>query len=284
MAIIDAHVHLYPPEVNRDPANWAMAHGEAHWARLCTRQRRGGFHVQGFPSVDDLLREMDAAGVDRAVLLGWYWEHHATCVAQNRFYAECVRAHPARFAAFATVHPAAGEGALDEVRWAHANGFSGLGELSPHSQYVPLVDPFWRKMLSLAGDLGLPVNLHVTDPQSKVYPGRVETPLEDFVTLAREFPQTNFILAHWGGGLAWNPVAARLSNVYFDTAASPLLYGADVWTKAPAGRVLFGSDYPLVLYPGQNAVPELGGILAEARNGGFRPAELGGNAAQLLRL
>src|SRR5258708_14383061 len=78
----------------------------------------------------------------------------------------------------------------------------------------------------------MPVNLHVTDPASRKYPGRIETPLEDFVRLAREFPASQFILAHWGGGLAWSPEAAALPNVWFDTAASPLLYGPEVWKKA----------------------------------------------------
>jgi len=25
--VIDSHVHLYPPELNRDPAGWAAAQG-----------------------------------------------------------------------------------------------------------------------------------------------------------------------------------------------------------------------------------------------------------------
>ena len=31
------------------------------------------------------LQDMDTAGVDRAVLLGWYWENASTCAEQNRF-------------------------------------------------------------------------------------------------------------------------------------------------------------------------------------------------------
>jgi predicted TIM-barrel fold metal-dependent hydrolase len=284
VAIIDAHVHLYPPEVNRDPAAWAAAHRENHWAELCTRRRKNGQPVQGFPSVDQLLRDMDAAGVGKAVLLGWYWENHATCVEHNNCYASCLKVHPARFAAFATVHPAAGESALDEVRRARDAGFSGLGELSPHSQHVSLSDPLWRKIMTLAGELKMPVNLHVTDPESKPYPGRVETPLADFVALAREFPGTKFILAHWGGGLAFDAEASALPNVYYDTAASPLLYGPDVWAKAPPGRVFFGSDYPLVLYPKTGPAAEFAGIIAEARSAGANAALLGGNAGRLLGL
>jgi hypothetical protein len=52
--------------------------------------------VQGFPSVEELLRTMDAAGVARAVVLGWYWHREATCALQNRFFAACVEAVWAR--------------------------------------------------------------------------------------------------------------------------------------------------------------------------------------------
>jgi predicted TIM-barrel fold metal-dependent hydrolase len=284
VAIIDAHVHLYPPAVNSDPAGWAAGQGEAHWATLCTRRRKDGRPVQAFPSPAQLLADMDAAGVSRAVLLGWYWENHATCQEHNRYYASCLRAHPARFAAFATIHPGAGEAALDEVRRAKDAGFVGLGELSPHAQHVPLHDPVWRKILSLAGQLALPVNLHVTDPASRPYPGRVDTPLMDFVALARDFPGTTFILAHWGGGLAWAEAAAELANVWFDTAASPLLYGPEVWRRAPPGRVLFGSDYPLVLYPGSSPRAGFGGMVEEARRAGAAEEIFRANAAGLLDL
>ncbi|MEO6875433.1 MAG: amidohydrolase, partial [Opitutaceae bacterium] len=79
MSIVDCHVHLYPPEVNRRPAPWAETHAETHWVTLCTRRRADGRAVQSFPGVRELLQAMDAAGVGRAVLLGWYWENAATC-------------------------------------------------------------------------------------------------------------------------------------------------------------------------------------------------------------
>lgn len=282
VTIIDSHVHLYPPEVNRDPADWATTRQEPHWAALCTRRRQDGKAVQGFPSVDQLLRDMDAAGVTKAVLLGWYWESHASCVAQNRFYADCLRAHPDRLAAFATVQPKAGAVAFEEACRAMDDGLVGFGELSPHSQHFSLDDPVWRQVLALAAEWKVPVNLHVTDPASRRYPGRVDTPLADFLRLAREFPATKFILAHWGGGLAWSPEAAALPNVWFDTAASPLLYGSEVWRKAASGRVLFGSDYPLVLYPKTETAPGLAGLIHEAKQAGTTDAVLGGNAAALL--
>ena len=297
MRIIDAHVHLYPPEVGRDPAAWAAARGETHWAALCTRRRRDGRPVQTFPSVDRLLHDMDAAGVELAVLQGWYWEKPETCAWQNRFYAECVRTHPDRLAAFATVHPSAGAAAVrSEIRRAHDEGLRGLGELSPHSQGYALDDAAFAAALALAGELGMPVNLHVTDPNTRRYPGRVETPLEDFVRLAKAHPQVTYILAHWGGGLpSWetNPIMRQdLARVFYDTAASPLSYDDRIWRTTldlvPPAKVIFGSDYPLILYPKTGREPGWRDLLEEINGAGLTPEEKGlvlaGNAARVLGL
>jgi predicted TIM-barrel fold metal-dependent hydrolase len=297
MRIIDAHVHLYPPELNRSPAAWAEARGEGHWSMLCTRVRKSGRPVQGFPSVDELLRGMDAAGIERVVLQGWYWEKHDTCVLQNRFYAACIHAHSDRLAAFASFHPAAGSDLVtSEIRRAANEGFRGLGELSPHSQKVPVDDPVWMEAMALAGELELPVNLHVTEPRSKDYPGKVETPLGDFVRWARGFPATKFILAHWGAQLPLDPrlgaTATDCANLYFDTAASPLLYDRKVYREmidaVGVGRVLYGSDHPLDLYPNHGSMPQAGAMLDDVRGADLSIPELtavlGQNVADLLRL
>jgi predicted TIM-barrel fold metal-dependent hydrolase len=294
MPVIDAHVHLYPPELNRDPAGWAVHSGEVHWAQLCTRQRRDGRPVQGFPSVEQLLRDMDAAGVARAVLLGWYWEKPETCAWHNRFYAACVREHPDRLAAFAALHPAAGRAAtLAGVRRAREEGLIGLGELSPHSQGHGLDDPVFRDALALAAELRLPVNFHVTDPVSKNYPGRVETPLADFTRLAREFPRTTFILSHLGGLLPLvDSSAVSQPNLFYDTAAWPLIYPPDVVRRmldvVGGEKVLFGSDYPLILFPREETEPGFVRYLAQVSAAKLtvseRTALLGGNLERLLPL
>jgi uncharacterized protein len=283
MPVIDAHVHLYPPEVDADPAAWAERTGERHWAVLCTRRRRDGRPVQALPKIEALLRAMDAAGVDRALLLGWYWEKPETCAWQNRFYAACVRAHPDRLSACATVHPGSGlEAALAELERAAGEGMVGLGELSPHAQGFAIDDPVFSAVVDRAGALRWPINLHVTDPESRPFPGRIDTPAADFVTLARRFPQTTFVLAHWGGLLPLRDPAARsLPNLFYDTAASPLMYAPEIWPRflavVPRDRVLFGSDYPLNLYPRVSVDAEMARFVAEARDAGAGDAMLGGN-------
>jgi hypothetical protein len=136
----------------------------------------------------------------------------------------------------------------------------------------------------------MPVNLHVTCPDARAYPGHVPTPLGDFVRIAQECPATNFIFAHWGGLLPLRADFAEqvlaLKNVFYDTAASPLLYDAGVWSRfvatVPSDRVLFGSDYPLNVYPREDAEPTMAPLIAEARASGAMEDVLGGNAGRLL--
>jgi len=287
--IIDSHVHLYPPEINRAPAAWAAAHSEPHWSLLCTRSRKNGRPVQTFPDTAALLRAMDAAGVTRAILQAWYWETPESCALQNAFYAGCIRLHPDRLSACAALPPRAGAARLrDEIRRAADAGFAGLGELSPHSQNITANDPALHAAFALAGEHNLAVNLHVTESAGEAgarnYPGKIATPLADFVAWAQAHPRTRFVLAHWGARLpfdaAQGPAARAAKNIYYDTAASPLTYGARsaaLWremTDAAAGgagadRILFGTDYPLVLYPKTETEPTMTTLIAEARASGL---------------
>ncbi len=277
MRIIDSHVHLYPPEVNADPVGWARRQGELHWAKLCTRVRKNGVGVQSFPSVDEFLSQMDDDGVERVVLLGWYWENAESAEQQNSFFAQCVQAHSERISACATWHPTlAPEPFLQAVK---AAGFVGVGELSPHSQGgLGSVEKRerWAEFFAGAGRHGLPVNLHVTEPEGGDYLGKVPTPFEDVVGWAERFPETTFIWAHWGARLplreGWVERVRKLSNVLYDTAASPLIYrDPKIWREmldaVGSERVLFGSDFPLVLFPrDEGAKAEFAGLVSEARS------------------
>lgn len=277
--VIDSHVHLYPDEINRAPLSWAEAHGEELWAKMCTRRRKNGRPVQGFPNVDELLHTMDRAGVERAVLLGWYWLRAENCALQNRFFADVVRRHPERLSAFATVQPAAGANqAVAELHRARAEGLSGIGELSPHSQGYAMDSAEFNAVLACAADFNWPINLHVTDAHGSNYPGRIDTPREEFVRLARAWPNVTLVLAHWGGGEPLgDPKTVGFERVFYDTAASPLLYDAPMWRrfidKVGADRVWFGSDFPLNNYPAIEPEPEMSRLLSEVQAAGFKTAD-----------
>lgn len=250
--------------------------------------------LQGWADVSQLLRDMDRAGIEKAVLLGWYWERQETCELQNRWFRDWTQAHPDRLLAFAAVQPNSGSRGLDGVRRALDGGFRGVGELLPQAQGFSFEGEEWARLVALAVERAVPINLHVT---SAVATGATSkaTPLEDFVRLVRRFPEATFILAHWGGGLPFffefqPALRERFKNVYFDTAASSLIFQKNVFRRVVdligADRVLFGTDYPLLCYPRESRTPDFSRALADASTAGLTEAELtqvlGGNLLRLL--
>ncbi|HEY5551170.1 MAG TPA: hypothetical protein VIK52_04740, partial [Opitutaceae bacterium] len=108
MGIVDSHVHLFPEAASADPQGWAAARGEHRWARMVA-PRADGRQVQGWAGVEQMLRDMDAAGIERVILQGWYWETPTTCAEHNHLMAAAISAHPDRLSAVATFHPVGGE-------------------------------------------------------------------------------------------------------------------------------------------------------------------------------
>jgi hypothetical protein len=293
--IVDAHIHAYPPEVFADPVRWGTAHREPWWTYCVAPPHQRT--LQGWATVDELLRDMDTAGVDQVVMLGWYWENQDTCELQNAWFTGWHRAHPDRIQGFASVNPAAGAPAREALERALDGGLCGIGELLPQAQGGDLLDDDWNRVFALAAARGVPVNLHVTDPLA-ITPGSCvkPTPLEPYVEMIKLHQATTFILAHWGGGIPFYELNPRLRplfrNVYYDTAASPLLYDPSVYRRVAdivgAERILFGTDYPLFTHPWIEEIPDFRRDLAEARGAGLTAAEtdlvLGANAARLLHL
>jgi predicted TIM-barrel fold metal-dependent hydrolase len=249
-AIVDAHAHRYPAEVLSDPAGWALSHGEDYW-RLLTEPGS----LQGWADKETMLADMDAAGIAHAVIQGWYWQHQETCDEMNATAARWARKNPDRFTVLASVQPAAGAAAVEGVRRALDEGCAGIGELHPWVQGWSLKCEAWLEIVTLCAERNLPVCFHATETVGRAYPGKVATPLQDYVDFARAYPKLNIVLAHWGGGLPFFHLAKGSGgvpeNLYYDTAASPLLYKREIWRAvadiAGESRILFGSDYPLRL-------------------------------------
>lgn len=278
--MIDCHIHRYPPEVIKDPSGWALLMGEAHWGRLVAPSK--GFSLQGWADRRRLFEDMDRAGIEKVVMLGWYWECQATCELQNRWHLDWLKEDPGRLLAFAAVQPGEGDQAFDAVRRAIDGGCRGIGEMMPVVQGFARNHPTWLKILQWAQENGIPVNMHVTDPVGHEYAGKIETPLSDFQWIARQFPDLKLILSHWGGGLPFYELNKSqredFKNVYYDTAAGPLLYEPDIWRRVcdlvGPDKILFGSDYPLLLYPGKSKETGFTLLLDEARQSGLTEEEL----------
>jgi len=290
--IIDAHVHSYPPEVLAGPQAWGRAHGEGRWTECVATP--GSRSVQGWADLPRLLSDMARAGIGQCVLQGWYWESQDSCDRHNAWHAEAIRLHPGRLRGFAAVQPAAGRRAFEAVERALDSGLCGVGEVLPQAQGFAFSDPWWRRIVALAAEKKAPITLHVTDPLMAGGPAGPATPLGDYLQLASDFPEASFILAHWGGGLPFyelnRSVCSRLSNVYYDTAASPLLYDRSIFRRVAdlvgPGKILFGSDYPLLVHPRETREPGFELLLRDVAESGLTVEErariLGGNAQALL--
>jgi len=288
--IVDAHVHVYPAQVAADPAAWGRDRGEPGWTACVAPPGRRS--IQGWADPGALIADMDEAGVAACVMLGWYWERQETCDLQNGWYSEWIRKYPGRLVGFAAVQPAAGRSSMDGLERALDSGLCGVGEILPQAQGFALDDPWWRRVVEGAIRRRVPITLHATDPGAGPAAGP-KTPLDAYVRLAREYPEATLILAHWGGGMAFQEPRQDEPlppNLYFDTAASPLLYDPGVFRRAVdrvgAARVLYGSDYPLILYPRESRQPGFRRFLGEIDRSGLddgeRAAILGGNVRRLL--
>ncbi len=295
--VIDAHTHCYPEEIwdgGMCPADWARGQGEPHWARM-VEAKDGRASLQGFVSRPTMRADMAAAGVAHALLLGWYWERPETCRWHNAAMARWIAEDPAHFSAFAALQIRGNDRVEKDLEEARSMGFKGIGEVFPQAQGFSMRDPAWRAALEWAEARNWPVHLHAEEAAGRAHAGRAHPSLDDYQFIAQRFPKVRFIFAHWGGGLPFyelNPaVRADMGNVMYDTAASPFLYDNAIFRHVldivGPRRVLFGSDYPLRLYPTKGSPPAIKPFLEKAR-AALNPEEaalvLGGNAAKLLGL
>ena len=268
--IIDVHTHRYAKQVINDPVGFARQRGELQWLMMVAPEDRPS--LQGWSDRDQMLADMNAAGVDRCVLLGWYWENCQTCIEANDWHRRWIKQDPSRFFSFLSIKPDIPD-LNDYLKQAQEDGFQGIGESHPWVQGFSMQDKVWIKAMEFACDAGWPVNFHVTDPAGRDYPGKTLTPMDDFLWLAKELPDLKIILAHAGALYALeNPIP---DNFYFDLAACPLLYPGEIYQKlidrTGVEKILWGTDYPLRIYPGTQKKPDFNTFLEELK----RSVEIG---------
>lgn len=291
---IDAHVHYTPPSMRDDLAN--MAEQEPYWALLAGADA-ATHSVQGWATEERMIEDMDQAGIQIAVIQSEYRMKHESCTPRNDQALEIIRRYPGRVIAFACLQPKAGRQALDELERCIDGGMKGVGELNPYGQGHTLDDPDFLNLVEACIQHDLPLNLHVSEEIGHFYLGKSTTPLWHYYQLACRYPELKLILAHWGGGLLFYEmmpeVRRNLRNVWYDTAASPLLYPtARIFKTAldcvSPKKLLFGSDYPLLVYPFRQQEPDMRPFIAEVDGlelaGDVYEDIMGDNAARLLGL
>jgi len=212
-----------------------------------------------FQPLEIFLLQMDAAGIERAVLLPIACQRaRKEAVSSNEQVAELCSLSK-RFFGFASVDPlqkGAARGLEDAVK---KLGLKGL-KLDPALQDFR---PNARKVLPIyeaAGALKIPVLIHTGmswAPETLLEVGNpllLEEPI-------RRFPKLNFVLAHFGWPWVWEATALALKypNVYLDTSClyydSPKEFFQFVFSRqipttvierSLRNQIVFGSNYPRV--------------------------------------
>lgn len=313
--IIDVHAHYFRKEYLDHIDRYKGSHAT-------TFIRRKNRISNGPAGVEAQLRLMDRAKIDRQVLSISnhfpYFANETDAVSMSRLandlYAELVRQHPKRFAAFACTPLPHLQASLDEMR----RGLDELGMLGVTAGTTvlgksiadPAFDAFWgelnrRKSVLFLHPVGASAGSQMIEASKLTWP--IGAPLEDTICLlqlmqgdiTQRFPDVRVILPHLGGFAPF--LMARLDELQdrFLSTSAPLpsvqaksfwydTVNAHPWALRCARetvsteRLLMGTDYPFWV---DDAFVLAVDYVSQAE----LPAEdvssiLGGNAKKLLGL
>ncbi len=245
--IIDFHTHVFPPRIKKNRSNYINS--DPCFAILYSNPNAK------LATADELIASMDKAGVNISVIANIGWTTHELCVETNDYILESIARYPERLIGFCAVQPQSYEAAIAEIERCAKEGIRGVGEMRPDLQLFDLRDEvLMAPFIEILRKHKLVLLIHASEPVGHEYPGKgCVTPdiLYPFIT---SFPDLTIVCAHWGGGLPFYAlmpeVKQAMTNVFFDTAASPFLYTPQVYNQViqlvGAEKVLFGSDYPLL--------------------------------------
>ena len=278
--IIDSHVHVFPPGFQERREE--LVQRDATFQELYSNPKAV------LASVNDLMDAIDAAEVDAAVAVGIGWQDIELAREANDHLAEAVANSNGRLIGFCAVNPSWGDDAIAEIERCAEAGLRGIGELHPNTQGFSIDNGgMMAPLMEAAKRLGFPVIAHSSEPVGHTYQGKGTVAPDRLFSFIEAFPGQPIIAAHWGGGLPFYAlmpeVNVALSNTYFDTAASPFLYDGQVFSTAAglmgAGKILFGTDFPLIKHHR---------LLEQVRKSGLSAEDqariTGGNIASLLGL
>ncbi|MGD2186807.1 MAG: amidohydrolase family protein [Desulfobacterales bacterium] len=248
MMIIDAHTHIFPEEIRKNREKYFS--DEPAFKKL----------YQSFKSrligAQEMLAAMDENRLNAAVIFGFPWKNPRHYQRHNDYIRDVVDRFPDRFIGLGCFDPLS-KGAEEEARRClQKSGLSGIGELAFYQSGIDnsalaRLEP----VMEICRERNLPVLIHTNEPIGHSYPGKTPNTLAQIYQLIQTYAQNKIVLAHWGGGLFFfsllkKDIKQSLTHVYFDTAASPYLYDAEVYRVAidrvGAGKILFGSDFPLL--------------------------------------
>ncbi len=225
----DIHTHAFHPKI----AAKAVARLNAHYGITCT----------GLGTMDDLLAQEKAAGIERCVILC-----AATAAAQVipvNNYAIAMQKEHENVRAFGSIHPDYAEWQKELARL-KAHGIQGL-KLHPEFQSFWLDDVRLVSIIEEAHKDFI-FQIHIGDV---LPPEKNPSCPYKMAQLLDAFPNMRLIATHLGGFRQWEAASTALvgRDIWLETSSStPYIEGGllrQIIQKHDQERILFGSDYPL---------------------------------------
>lgn len=187
----------------------------------------------------DLLRAMDAVGVDRAVIAPP--DRHLAVLNRegNAAMLRAARTYRARFIPACAANPWHGEQALAEVRHSLAEG-ARLVVVHPFVQGFQLNDELIFPLLELVAAESVPVYVHTGLPGNS-------TPWQ-LVDLAEHFPAVDFIMGHCGATDFWNDIIEAVKaagNIFLEASLARPFSFAGYIKELGRSKGIMGSFAPV---------------------------------------
>lgn len=197
-----------------------------------------GAGVRKGASADDLLRAMDEAGVERAVVCSVDQFIAVRNSEGNDDVLRAVRAQPDRLWGLAAVNPWFGDRGVEELERSLDAGLIGL-KLNSHLQGFILSDPIVHPLVEVCREYNAPLYAHTGTP--------ITAEPFQLAELARTFPDVRMVMGHMGYTDFWYdavPAALQSENIYLETSLIDIMNIQTAIEKVGAHRILFGSDFP----------------------------------------
>lgn len=279
--VLDSHVHLPTRDFLVDAGGPLVEHGLQYFGTK-----------NPVRTIEQMVAEYKAAGVSKALLLGWDAETatRRPPIPNDRI-AEYATRYPDLFLGIAGVDPHKGGKAVRELdRAVRKLGLRGL-KLHPQVQAFYPDDPKWHPLWKLVAELKLPTIVHTgTSGLGAGAPGGDGIHLDysrpiRLDAVAADFPDIPFLCAH--AGWPWHEelmaMCLHKSNVYMDISGWLPKYLPESVLRFANSRlqdkVLFGSDYPFI-----DLQRSLAGAREVAWKDGVLDKILWSNASRLFRL